>query len=291
MMEINSKMKEMRKLITLCFVSFVMVVAGNTHTAHAQTAAASACDPQYYQSLEAKAWLEAQREITQNQNLITKPDSVLAYTCFDLLAAQFAKEAKNMLSETQEFVGAPMLEGSLASQMGSVANGQLYMSNFNHKYRGGRHADGPYEWTNIREIVESGDSYTCNIMASVWEEAKCADFIEKDHDGFFTFAKYAADDDKRKLPLACASTPGWSKPNWNSKIESAGMTSDNTKTPWTEDPAQTFFDKLDPTNCAASDPVETGIKIKLSTGSAPGDNEFVCIQPGCYYDGSACVSL
>ena len=40
----------------------------------------SPCDPDYYESLEARAWLEAQREITQNQNLIYKPDSALEYT-------------------------------------------------------------------------------------------------------------------------------------------------------------------------------------------------------------------
>ena len=49
----------------------------------------SPCDPQYMDALEARAWLEAEREISQNKNLIYKPDSVLEYTCF----AGFLNEA------------------------------------------------------------------------------------------------------------------------------------------------------------------------------------------------------
>ena len=33
------------------------------------------CDPQFFRQMESRAWLEAEREIMQNQNLIFKPDS------------------------------------------------------------------------------------------------------------------------------------------------------------------------------------------------------------------------
>ena len=61
-------------ILALCF-SFI-------NTARAQAIASDSCDPNYYDSLASRAWLEAQREITQNQNLIFKPDSVLEYSCF-----------------------------------------------------------------------------------------------------------------------------------------------------------------------------------------------------------------
>lgn len=41
------------------------------------------CDPEFWDVLTDRAWMEAQREITQNQNLIPRPDSVLEITCFD----------------------------------------------------------------------------------------------------------------------------------------------------------------------------------------------------------------
>lgn len=41
------------------------------------------CDPEFWDVLKDRAWMEAQREVTQNQNLIARPDSVLEMTCFD----------------------------------------------------------------------------------------------------------------------------------------------------------------------------------------------------------------
>src|ERR1044072_4359830 len=55
-------------------------------------AASTPCDPEYMDALEARAYLEAQREVAQNQNYILKPDSVLQYTCFDLFIGHFASD-------------------------------------------------------------------------------------------------------------------------------------------------------------------------------------------------------
>ena len=52
---------------------------------HAAEIAPQSCDSNYWRQLSSRAWLEAEREIMQNQNLIFKPDSVLQYTCFCLL--------------------------------------------------------------------------------------------------------------------------------------------------------------------------------------------------------------
>ncbi len=40
------------------------------------------CDPAFREVLSNRAWMEAQREVTQTQNLIARPDSVLAMSCF-----------------------------------------------------------------------------------------------------------------------------------------------------------------------------------------------------------------
>ncbi len=68
------------------------------------------CDPEYFKSLKSRAWLEAQREITQNQNLIFKPDSVFEYTCFDLYVNELADHAKDMFSETKRWGEVPGID-------------------------------------------------------------------------------------------------------------------------------------------------------------------------------------
>ncbi|MGH1403090.1 MAG: hypothetical protein ACRBDL_02495 [Alphaproteobacteria bacterium] len=40
------------------------------------------CDEEFLDVMEARAWEEAQREITQNANIIRRPDSVLSMSCF-----------------------------------------------------------------------------------------------------------------------------------------------------------------------------------------------------------------
>src|SRR5437016_4882806 len=64
----------------MAFVSMAMSLI----TGIARATPTTPCDPEYMDALEARAYLEAQREVAQNQNYILKPDSVLEYTCFDL---------------------------------------------------------------------------------------------------------------------------------------------------------------------------------------------------------------
>lgn len=41
------------------------------------------CEQEFWQVMQNRAAQEAQREVTQNQNLIARPDSILSLTCFD----------------------------------------------------------------------------------------------------------------------------------------------------------------------------------------------------------------
>lgn len=41
------------------------------------------CDPEFWDVIKDRAWMEAQREITQNWNVIPRPDSVMALGCFN----------------------------------------------------------------------------------------------------------------------------------------------------------------------------------------------------------------
>ena len=246
------------------------------------------CDPEYFESLQSRAWLEAQREITQNQNLISKPDSVLEYTCFDLYLNELADHAKDMFSETQRWgqirgirtTGDGSTDQALEQVVGSAL--RTYVSqNFE---TGG--TDGPYDLLGGRlsgtdhEMTQpvSGNNaqYQCDIMRQVWQQAKCMNFIDnEEHDGFYTFDEYRDyDPDHRFLPAECPHVA-----RWEDDIRTATVNED---TPWEEDDVETFLDQLDPDNCQQSGVVSTGFNVYSRT--KPTEEWKVCIAPGCSYN-------
>lgn len=262
--------------------------------------AATPCDPQYSQSLSARAWLEAQRELTQNQNLIYKPDSVLEYTCFNRYLNTLAQQANSMFSDNTGRwgggIGADTLDNALAALVQAAAV-EYIGANFentggaaggSYDLLGGRLSDGvtvpsmtgprDHEFTNI--IAPGG--YSCQVMNSVWNAAKCVDSIANPaEDGYFTFQQYGASaTDKRYLPLRCGSIAT----RWRDEYNAALVTAN---TPWTEDAFLTFVGNFQhketatSTGCAHIDPVPTGLKV-LSKEFADY-NEKVCFAPGCYY--------
>jgi hypothetical protein len=246
------------------------------------TPAASPCDPEYYSSLKSRAWMEAQREITSNQNMIYKPDSVLSYTCFDQFMAEVGRDAKTMFSENTRWgtiLPAGSMTTALESLIGSALNSYILL-NFNHSTRGGRSTGVTY--SPARKLP-----YSCDIMMRVWLESKCQDFIASAEDGFFTFQQYAEDyfnGDHRFLPQRCGSIAG----RWGT--ENAAALQD-ASTPWTEDNLVTFNGNLSPVNCGvggpnAIQPVPTGLIVRRTTAPTNGPlvyYEKACIPPGCHY--------
>ncbi len=266
-------------------------------TAHAQVIADSPCDNAYYESLSARAWLEAQREITQNQNIILKPDSVLEYTCFDQLVWELGDHAVQMLSETAAY-GNPLGPASMDNALDRLVMNAIG-SYFNSNYGGvsigtlGGHPTA----TAIRHTVPpslhgtvplpngtspSSSAYSCNIMKRVWQAAKCINFItDASFDGFYTFGEYAISPDKRRLPVTCSVLP---LGNWG-----VNLTAALTSGPWTNDPVQTYLTETNPQNCTGAtcpcsgDPIPTGVKV---SGQSPGPasyDEKICLQPACRY--------
>lgn len=246
--------------------------------------APSPCDPDYYDSLEARAWLEAQREITQNQNLIVKPDSVLEYTCFDGHLAELGDHADEMFSETTRW-GTILPSNSMDDALDNLAGNAMntYIgANFGHTFLGGRSTE---DFTAV-----SGSSYTCDRMLSVWQDAKCTNFGERSHDGFFTLQQYVDDSqDKRLLPMDCGARPS----QWEDDMETAlgltsgSATSDPSLTPWEEDPVETYYDRLFPTSgcgTGSSSRVRTGLTVRQTKGTPDTYIEHVCIVPGCYWE-------
>lgn len=289
----------------------LMLSAAGTGSASAQPA--TACDPEYMDALEARAWLEAQREISQNQNLIVKPDSVLEYTCFPLFLNELANNAASMFSETTHWGNIPeqgpgSMQVALQELMGT-GMGSYNALNFPHTYLGGRASTdyqgggggGGGSGVSNRWSV-SGASYTCGEMARVWNEAKCLNFFdEEDLDGFYDFAHYQ-NNDPRQLPdeLAQCSPPSSGTFNFDNMMQIAfnqrqdtyvlQQENPNDTTPYEVDTLVTFLDFILPRGVAPADQcapaIQTGITVdRRLSGSYP---DAVCPNPGCYYDQSTC---
>jgi len=276
----------------------------------------SPCDPGYYDSLEARAWLEAQREITQNQNLIYKPDSVLEYTCFDRHVYELAEHAEDMFSENTRW-GDNVLGANQDTHMDAAlvrlvisAFDEYDEANFSHNLLGGRIRNGeglgwleppgqPAEANGfnyrVGEVPDSpsvidsldiGMDYTCGVMQAVWQRSKCSNFIDSvADDGFFTFDEYAERLDPRALPTACAQLT-----NWQEQIDIAFPPLDAEEPPWEFDETVTYLERLFPEEgCgeAATNKVKTGLVAFNAQGSPKYYNEHVCLVPGCYWQPTA----
>ena len=267
--------------------------------------AASPCDPKYYESLEARAWLEAQREITQNQNLIFKPDSVLEYTCFDKQLREVAAHAEQMFSETQRWeeilpntsmdtalqnlVSASIVAYDQANFAGSLLGGRVSVDGWGSAGKP-KSATGP---TYAPEAtIAAAQPYACDVMQAVWMKAKCMDFIHASgEDGFFTFADYRASPDKRFLPSRCSTTP---LAQWATDIDK----STGNATPWKNDDVETYLNKVfPPSGCGIKGDkkgtrIKTGMIVQTSDTALPEFyNEHACLVPGCHWAPSGSGSL
>lgn len=283
---------KMTLLTILGLFTFVNISAPNAYAGSVPTIADSPCDALYYESLSSRAWLEAQREITQNQNLILKPDSVFEYTCFDRMVRELAVHAQDMLSETSSY-GQPLDTNSMDQALQNLVGTSLinYINgNFGSKTTGDSynllfgHAAG----TGIShepQPINSGPGYTCNVMERVWNAAKCMNFASNAAtDGFFTFQEYAAGPDKRRLPTTAAACPDVTTA-WTNNLNNALISG-----PWTNDPMESYFDLITPTNCGGGtcactgDPVPTGVPVVRTGADTVNDyEEHICLQPGCRY--------
>lgn len=288
-----------------------IVLAGAMIFSHAAMAqfAATPCDPNYYDSLEARAWLEAQREITQNQNLIFKPDSVLEYTCFDGHLAELAQHAEDMFSETDRW-GASVLTQPVAQNI-HMDNALVVLvadafdaydaANFGYAGLLGNRIRAVSPWVGTAPTSANptygynysspgggnsiGGTYACDIMQAVWQKAKCMNFVDSTgNDGFFTFDQYANSADKRWRPTRCTAIQATWQTNIDNALPPIGAT-----TPWDFDDVVTFLPNLFPTaagcGSATLNRVRTGLVVR-QTNAASGPRffqEHVCLVPGCHW--------
>lgn len=229
------------------------------------------CDPAYWGQLKERAWLEAQREVTQNQNLIFKADSILSYTCFPEWAAQAAS------------VGSLFSGGGLVGAVNSLAVGparNYVATNFTPgNYLGGRYPSGA----------------VCDLMRAVWARAKCQNFIDTGFagggalDGFYTFLELQDNAaDPRLYPTPCGKVG-----TWETSLQAAMNTPDvrttgirvdnvaNLRNPYLEHRRTLITPRLIPGACAPA--IMTGVEVHTSPGAEGEFPDGICTNPGCVY--------
>lgn len=212
-----------------------LVLAGVATLSYGGKAAAQiapqTCDVGVWRTMEDRARLETQREVMQNQNLIFKADSVLSYTCFDMMAAHAVQTVGPLFTHTsywgQQIIpwagrnGVPGLGGAVQNAV--ISSMQQYITgNFNHSPLGGRGAQLGLSTPTVRSVPAQGTSYACSQMSTVWNAAKCMNFMHTaqfaENDGYYPFVSLQAGpgggtpiegyDDKsdvRQFPTACGS--------------------------------------------------------------------------------------
>lgn len=303
-------MKNFTKTIMVIIAGLIFSPASN---AAAPDIAPQPCDTEYWKQMSARAWMEAEREIMQNQNLIFKPDSVLEYVCFDQFVNLAAHEGGKIFTHTdyfgQKIIGTDAEEGLPKSLTRVVyaALGQYVSNSFGHEYLGGR--AGSMSITNKDSLFEppSGPlagGYVCNEMSSVWKAAKCSNFIDntdfEDTDGFYPFkaikghntpdvAGYDTIQDTREFPTSCRSGAGaatlGTAGTWQNQIDLANNVDGSNELYRFRAPLAAIYeevgDKLEPGNCGQPS-IATGITVYTSNDE--GYLDGVCTNPGCVYE-------
>ena len=287
-------------------------------TAQAQDIAPQACDSQFYQQLQSRAWLEAEREIMQNQNLIFKPDSVLEYTCFDQFLAINAWPGGDIFVHTTYF-GPMIINRGTGESMEQALSKVVYQSllpyrgtsggdNFGHEYLGGRAGAMEAETKNseFKSPTDKGNaSYNCQTMAKIWKTAKCSNFIDNSEfegtDGFYPFeaikkhkngqdvAGYDTIKETRLYPegLRCDGNDQGAAGTWQDQIKLA-ENQDNNLYLFQEPLGKVYKDvgeRLKPGECGEA--IKTGITVIKSNDNS-GEEDGVCTNPGCTYSGGNC---
>lgn len=285
----------------------------------AATVAEQPCDPVYWDSLTSRAWLEAEREIIQNQNLIFKPDSVMEYVCFDKFVDHNANHAGEIFVHTKYFGKEIIKRGSNESMEKGLTN---VVSTALNAYDTGSFEDGKFLADRSKFIKNKGNrfeypqsatatpgNYTCKTMQEIWKTSKCINFIDNEKfkmtDGFYPFKTikalagsggkdvagyqddFSGEKDPRQWPAAlkCA---GPQQTEWKDRNDVSENVADLYKF---HDPLNKDFTdvrkKIEPGKCSEnSTAIKTGIKVIVN--GKPEGEDGVCTNPGCTYTGGKC---
>lgn len=300
----------------------VCFVVGQTALAqNAMHLESDACSEEFSNVITARAEMEAMREIEIAQTYILKPDSVLEYSCFfqryeeaGIGANTFSDNVSDpplyqdpplefspsgpypdflptitpdtvdtpRMSPAQDQLqpGAQPPDGISDHHTNNAIGALVADSEFRHIFSSFGHVYAGGTFTNVT------GANGCNPMQLVWNFAKCWDFPKQD---FRTFRELTLID-PRIVPsymiMTCSDAQRYQR--WADNYAQV-----NVMGPGTEggpDPVVMHLEKMDPAQCSSFAPVETGVSVyRGAPPTLQSFNDAVCVAPGCYYDGTACV--
>lgn len=308
----------------LVFVSvFLGVTFSDAFAQNFRNRQSASCDVEFADVLEARATLEAMRELEIAQTLILKPDSVLEYSCFHERNNDLDAVANIMFSDnvaSTDLFNNPVLEfnpsGPWAAFLPTINTttvtapnntgnaglivgphpppfpiGALHISRLGNLI-------GLVVSASLFEFVYAnfgheyaGGTYVgpvstvCNPMNFVWEFVKCTNF---NRDLFLTFAQLEAFD-PRVSPLPCNDSARQAR--WTNALTEAypapgaagGVAIAALGIAGAANNVYQHTNGIFNVNCSGIRPIATGVRVYTGSPRADAHTDRVCPAPGCYY--------
>ena len=280
------------------------------------------CDADLMNQIYAKAYLEAERQNMTAEATIRKPDSVLAYSCFDQMASLAATKAAGIFSESTQWDGkrVPITASERIERTGEINTLNIdntrpveintvmnpdrmdqaienYIFDSLESYLIGQY---PHSFVGqemplgiaIPFNISSG-GYNCAFMAQVHQWTKCDNF-QNAHDGFYDFETLTSLN-IRQLPTACEAIPELMNKDIIDVVSNEGFQYSSF-----QKQDENFFDRIDAGQCGEPHPTGLMVTIEDVRFNEKGDRipgasiapfeEHFCTNPGCYYKDGTCAA-
>jgi len=283
------------------------------------------CATDTWKAMVNQSVLQTRREMVANELYVTKPDSVMAYSCLAEHIKVVGEKAGPIFSETKRWVnkqvdiiygtvtvnkelGEYSLDGAIVNTALEPYEGYMHAF-FNHDFLGGLYGGSS---TSVEDGDDEGSdqSYTpCGAMAQIWKMAKCADVDSNTK--YYKFEDLISTD-PRKFPKGY-------------ECNNTGITQDQIDLAHGKsvkyDKMESYKEYLFPGENKCADPIKTGVTVRrmvvgqgqeadcAGPGGACANNaddtgervakektypDALCITPGCTYQsdgdgGGSCV--
>lgn len=234
--------------------------------------------------------MQTRREMMYNERFVAKPDSVLAYSCFEKTLTDYTGKNVGVFSTTKAWVnkqidiagktltvnkelGSDTMDGAIRNA--AIVPTESYLNGmFNHNFLGGMMTDSGASDDESSAQVNAA----CGKMMEVWNAAKCTNF--SDTTPFKKFDELIQpDSDPRIYPpqMQCKNTGITQDMIDIAKNKSAKF-----------DKINPYLDMLSPPDNTCFTPLTTGVTVVRRKGSEIISQEVnyqdgVCISPGCSY--------
>jgi hypothetical protein len=148
------------------------------------------CDPDIFDRMRQKAWMEAQRENIATQGIITRPANTFALTCFDRQVGMAMNNGVAVNGNTTAY------QNAVSNNAGGIAGGLIGGSGTMIPQPNGGSTN-----TSYNTSPTPTGSYSCNTMDQMWAAAQCSNM----QGAMFPSLKEVSND-TRDYPQSCSTS-------------------------------------------------------------------------------------